>query len=88
MPYQENADLPARVRENLSPPAQDVYRVAYNLAEQTYRSRKAPGQYAAPSLEETAHRLAWLAVQQAYEQDAAISRTASAVSASSAEDVL
>ncbi len=67
MPYSSNAELPDNVKNNLPKHAQDIYREAYNSAEDEYRDpkkRKKGG-----SQEETAHRVAWNAVKQKYHKD-------------------
>ena len=50
MPYRSNADLPIPVRRHLPPPAQDIYREAFNSAWNTYADRL--------RREEIAHRVA------------------------------
>lgn len=58
MPYRNNLDLPAPVRTNLPPQAQDIYREAFNHA------------YAAHAgeidREQRAHLIAWAAVKRSY----------------------
>jgi cation transport regulator len=58
MPYRSNADLPIPVRRHLPPPAQDIYREAFNSAWNTYADRL--------RREEIAHRVAWAAVKRQY----------------------
>lgn len=68
MPYENVKELPQLVRDELPPHAQEIYMDAFNSAW---------GQYAEPqerrggrSREETAHAVAWAAVERAYEKDA------------------
>ena len=66
MPYRTNAELPDSVRDTLPPPAQDIYRAAFNSAWDQYKDpgkRKKGG-----TREETAHAVAWSAVGQKYEK--------------------
>lgn len=58
MPYASNSDLPASVRNHLPPPAQDVYREAFNHAWKAYAHD--------PRREEICHRTAWAAVKHGY----------------------
>jgi cation transport regulator len=62
VPYACNEDLPPSVRAHLPPPAQDIYRAAFNRAWQTYAST------APDRLEEIAHRIAWAAVKKRYQK--------------------
>jgi cation transport regulator len=67
MPYENNADLPGSVKNNLPPHAQDIYREAFSSAWEQYADpseRRGPG-----SREETAHKVAWAAVKDQYEKD-------------------
>lgn len=57
MPYDELTDLPDSVRNNLPKHAQEIYRAAYNSAEEQYVE------------EERAHRVAWSAVENKYEKN-------------------
>ena len=57
MPYEELTDLPEAVRRNLPKHAQEIYRAAYNSAEEQYDE------------EDRRHRVAWSAVEQKYEKD-------------------
>lgn len=57
MPYDNLSDLPDSVRNNLPKHAQEIYRAAYNSAEDQY------------SEEERAHRVAWSAVENKYEKN-------------------
>lgn len=54
MPYEELTDLPDSVRDNLPKHAQEIYRAAYNSAEEQYdeedRRHRVPG---APSSKST-----------------------------------
>jgi cation transport regulator len=55
MPYIDNVDLPAAVRDHLPPHGQDIYRSAFNHAWFQYERD--------PRREEIAHRVAWAAVK-------------------------
>jgi cation transport regulator len=57
VPYDSLSDLPDSVRNNLPKHAQEIYRAAYNSAEDQY------------SEEERAHRVAWSAVENKYEKN-------------------
>src|SRR3712207_6538807 len=57
MPYDKLSDLPDSVRNNLPEHAQEIYRAAFNSAEEQYGE------------EERAHRVAWSAVEQKYEKN-------------------
>jgi cation transport regulator len=57
MPYDNLSDLPDSVRNNLPKHAQEIYRAAYNSAEEQYGE------------EDRAHRVAWSAVEQKYEKN-------------------
>jgi len=57
MPYEKLADLPDSVRNNLPEHAQEIYKEAYNSAEEQYGE------------ESRAHRVAWSAVERKYEKD-------------------
>lgn len=64
MPYNTNDDLPDRVRNNLPEHAQDIYREAFNHAWEEYADpEKRRGK---ASREETAHKVAWSAVETKY----------------------
>lgn len=56
MPYEKRSDLPEGVRNNLPGHAQDIYKEAFNSAEEEYDD------------ESRAHRVAWGAVEQKYEK--------------------
>lgn len=56
MPYQELEDLPDAVRDHLPKHAQEIFRAAFNSAEQEYET------------EEQAFRVAWAAVKHQYEK--------------------
>ena len=67
MPYKALDGLPERVRNVLPRHAQEIYRAAFNNAWDQYRDpeeRKLGG-----TREETAHAVAWSAVEQTYEKD-------------------
>ena len=57
MPYEKLTDLPDSVRNNLPKHAQEIYKEAYNSAEEQYGE------------ESRAHRVAWGAVEQKYEKN-------------------
>ena len=57
MPYEKLTDLPDNVRNNLPKHAQEIYRAAYNSAEEQYDE------------EDRRHRVAWSAVEQKYEKN-------------------
>jgi cation transport regulator len=57
VPYQELDDLPDSVKRNLPKHAREIYRAAYNSAEEQYGE------------EDRAHRVAWSAVEQKYEKN-------------------
>jgi cation transport regulator len=57
MPYEKLTDLPDSVRDNLPKHAQEIYRAAYNSAEDQYDE------------EDRRHRVAWAAVKDKYEKD-------------------
>ncbi len=68
MPYQQLEDLPESVRDNLPEHAQEIYRAAYNSAWDQYDKPEERRQ--GHSREETAHAVAWSAVEQKYQKDA------------------
>ncbi len=57
MPYDKLTDLPDRVRNNLPKHAQEIYKEAFNSAEEHYGE------------ESRAHRVAWSAVENRYEKN-------------------
>ena len=57
VPYEELDDLPDSVKRNLPKHAREIYRAAYNSAEEQYGE------------ESRAHRVAWSAVEQKYEKN-------------------
>ena len=67
MPYKKIADLPDSVRDNLPRHAQEIYRAAFNSAWEQYDRPDERRQ--GRSREETAHAVAWSAVEQKYEKD-------------------
>lgn len=66
MSYRTVADLPTAVREHLPAHAQDIYRQAFNNAWAQYADAAKRRKNA--SREETAHRVAWAAVERVYEK--------------------
>jgi len=72
MPYKHLSDLPDSVRDNLPEHAQEIYRAAFNSAWDQYdRPEERRGNR---SREETAHAVAWSAVEQKFEKDAKTGR--------------
>jgi cation transport regulator len=67
MPYERLNDLPESVRENLPDHAQEIYRAAFNSAWQQYDTPEE--RRSGRSREETAHAVAWSAVEQKYQKD-------------------
>jgi cation transport regulator len=68
MPYSSTGDLPQGVRDNLPEHAQAIYKEAFNSAWEQYEAKsKRRGD---ESREETAHRVAWAAVEKSYHKDA------------------
>jgi len=64
MPYDKISDLPGRVRESLPRHAQEIYLKAFNNA---WRQYVDPGKrMKGRDREETAHRIAWSAVERVY----------------------
>ncbi|MDQ4106049.1 MAG: ChaB family protein [Actinomycetota bacterium] len=57
MPYDKITDLPKGVRNNMHKQSQEIYKEAFNSAEQQYDE------------ESRAHRVAWSAVEQKYEKN-------------------
>ncbi|MDQ3659358.1 MAG: ChaB family protein [Rubrobacteraceae bacterium] len=57
MPYEKVLDLPKGVKDNLPKQAQEIYKEAFNSAEEQYGE------------ESRAHRVAWSAVEQKYEKN-------------------
>jgi cation transport regulator len=57
MPYDKLTDLPDSVRNNLPKHAQEIYKEAFNSAEEHYGE------------ESRAHRVAWSAVENKYEKN-------------------
>jgi cation transport regulator len=57
VPYDNLSDLPDSVRNNLPKHAQEIYKEAFNSAEEQYGE------------EERAHRVAWSAVENKYEKN-------------------
>jgi cation transport regulator len=67
MPYKDVKDLPERVRENLPKHAQEIYLKAFNNAWDEYA--KPEERRGSASREETAHKVAWSAVEKAYKKN-------------------
>ena len=66
MPYRKVSQLPGAVREHLPAHAQDIYLKTFNSAWTQYADpRKRRNNI---SREETAHRVAWAAVEKLYEK--------------------
>ncbi len=64
MPYQSLSDLPKNVTNNLPKHAQEIYKEAFNSAWQQYQDQSKRKDDS--SQEETAHKVAWSAVEQRY----------------------
>lgn len=65
MPYTNLSSLPESVRNNLPRHAQEIYLAAFNNAWEEYRD--AADRRGKASREEVAHKVAWAAVKQQYE---------------------
>ena len=66
MPYKTISELPGPIRERLPVHAQEIYASAFNSAWSRYADpRKRRGK---SSREETAHKVAWAAVERLYEK--------------------
>ena len=67
MPYASNTELPKGVKNHLPAHAQAIYREAFNHAWEFYRNprKRKPGM----KREETAHSVAWAAVESKYHKD-------------------
>jgi cation transport regulator len=66
MPYNRLSDLPDSVRDNLPERAQEIYRAAFNSAWEQYDQPEE--RRGGRSREETAHAVAWSAVERSYEK--------------------
>lgn len=66
MPYQTLRDLPTSVRNVLPHHAQEIYLAAFNSAWEQYDQPEERRE--GRSREETAHAVAWSAVEQSYEK--------------------
>lgn len=67
MPYSSKTDLPDGVKDNLPSHAREIYRKAFNNAWDEYADPdKRRGD---ASREETAHRVAWSAVEKVYHKN-------------------
>ena len=64
MPYKTASDLPESVKHVLPKHAQEIYRAAYNNAWKEYKDPQKRKTDA--SREETAHKVAWAAVEKKY----------------------
>ena len=67
MPYQSLTELPKGVKDNLPKHAQEIYKAAFNNAWQQYSDPQK--RHAGTSHEETAHRVAWAAVEEKYHKN-------------------
>ena len=67
MPYKSNSDLPDSVKEHLPEHAQDIYWEAFNSAHKQYKDKE--DRKGGRSREETAHAVAWAAVENKYRKD-------------------
>jgi len=67
MPYHSLKDLPDAVQNKLPKHAQEIYKEAFNNAWEQYKDpKKRKGNQ---SQEQTAHRVAWSAVETKYTKD-------------------
>lgn len=66
MPYRTTSDLPDSVKNHLPSHAQEIYMRAFNNAWEEYQNPSKRRESA--SAEETAHRVAWSAVENKYEK--------------------
>jgi cation transport regulator len=67
MPYKSLRELPDSVKDNLPKHAQEIYKEAFNSAWDQYADPQ--DRRGNASREETAHRVAWSAVKQAYHKN-------------------
>lgn len=67
MPYDKLSELPDNVRNVLPKHGQEIYQEAYNSAWEQYKDPD--DRQGDRSREETAHAVAWSAVQNVYEKD-------------------
>jgi cation transport regulator len=72
MPYANIIELPESVRNNLPDHAQEIYLKAYNNAWNEYK--EASSRRGNSSREETAHKVAWAAVEKLYRKNAKTGR--------------
>lgn len=66
MPYQSVSSLPKSVKDNLPAHAQEIYKEAFNSAYKEYKDPK--DRRGDASREETAHKVAWSAVEKSYKK--------------------
>lgn len=66
MPYTNNTELPKGVRNHVPEHAQTIYREAFNSAWEQYK--KSEKRNLGGTREETAHRVAWAAVEKKYKK--------------------
>lgn len=67
MPFEAIHDLPKNVRDNLPEHAQRIYMKAFNNAWEQYKDPEK--RYEGRTQEETAHAVAWSAVEDSFEKD-------------------
>lgn len=67
MPFENNQELPDNVTNNLPEHGQTIYRKAFNSAWDEYEDPET--RRGNSGREETAHRVAWAAVEQVYHKD-------------------
>lgn len=67
MPYKKLSDLPDRVKDNLPPHAQEIYKEAFNSAWEQYDEPEE--RRGDDTRDETAHKVAWSAVKKVYRKD-------------------
>lgn len=67
MPYERITELPKNVKDNLPHHAQEIYKEAFNSAWDQYKD--ADKRQNNRTREETAHAVAWSAVENEYEKN-------------------
>ncbi len=67
MPYKSKEELPDNVKNNLPEHAQEIYLAAFNSAWEQYDKQEE--RYEGRSREETAHAVAWAAVEKKYHKN-------------------
>lgn len=67
MPYSKTTELPVSVKNHLPKHAQEIYMKAFNNAWEEYKQPSKRGNKS--SQEETAHKVAWAAVEKKYRKN-------------------